>query len=116
MQKSDDGKFYEALVSLTPASSGPDYDEQKLKSAVREFKDILFEKQLQIMLLKNNMKACEELAYNALSNPIVFKENEGNEPLPESIAKILEENSGQGEESYLDDVLKIAVPWEERNK
>lgn len=116
LQKSGDGKFIDVMVTLGATASGSEHGEQELKSVVREFKDTLYEKQLQITLLKNNMKTCEDLVYNALSNPIIFKDNEGDEPLPESIARILEESSGQGEESYLDDILKIAVPWDERNK
>ncbi len=116
LQKSKDGKFYDVLVTSSAYAGNDDPDEEKQKTAAREFRNLLYEKQIQITILKNNIKTCEEIVYNALSNPKIFKEEEPEEALPESIAKIIEESSAHSDESYLDDILNIAVPWEEKNK
>lgn len=114
VRKSDDGKFMDVLITLS--ASGAARGEEGFKETAGEFKAALFEKQLQIQLLKNNMKTCEEIVYNALSNPAVFKQGEPEDALPDSIARIINESAGQEEESYLDDILKIAVPWEDNKQ
>ena len=116
IQKSDDGKFYDVLLKLGSSAEHANPGEEEKKAFVSEFRKQLYEKQIQITLMKSNMKTCEEIVYNALSNPVIFKKEEEEKPLLESIAKIIEESSSEGDESYLDDVLNIAVPWEEKHK
>lgn len=112
VNESDDGKYYEVDLSVVKGSNS----EESVRSAIDEFKAVLDEKHIKIKLLKNNIKNSEQIAYNALSNPVFFDDGEKESKIPDSIAKILEESADDSDESYLDDPLNIAVPWEERNQ
>ena len=114
IRKNDDGKHIDVLISMADFIDPSRKSEKGLRERIEEFKTLLNENQVRIKLLKSNHPDREQIVYNALSNPVFFQENEQEEQIPESIAKILEESSDESEESYLDDPLNIAVPWEEK--
>jgi len=113
IRKDEEQKAMDVLV--TYGTDGIEAD-AALREMVEAFKYLLLEHHLRFSLLAGNRSQREQLVYNALSNPIFFEDTAKEPEIPESIAKILEEDAGKSEESYLDDPLKIAVPWEEKNK
>lgn len=111
IDESEDGKYMDVMMTVL---SG-DKSEPAVRGLIEKFGKILDEKQIQIKLIKNNMDACEQITYNALSNPVFFEEGAKEDKIPDSIAKILEDSSDDNDESYLDDPLNIATPWEEKS-
>lgn len=113
VRPSDDGKSYEVLVSLTGVAAHETQNEEALKLIVRDFEQSVFDNQIRLMIARNNTDNREQIVFNALSNPVFFAEEGKDDEIPESIRKILEEDPAESDESYLDDPLQIAVPWDE---
>ncbi len=74
----------------------------------------LQEHNLRFRLITKNKPNREKLTYNALSNPAFLTETAPEPPLPESLLKILNEDPSDTQQSYLDDPLNIALPWENK--
>ena len=113
VQPGEDGKSYEVLISRIGNTDGAGGDEPALRALAAEFETLLYDNQVRLLLSKNNQESREQIVFNAISNPVFFEEERKEEDIPESIRKILEEDAGESDESYLDDPLQIAVPWEE---
>lgn len=112
LKKNEHDEALDVIITYAPES---DDLEKAQRDLIEIFKTVLLENNLRFSLIANNRSLREQLVYNALSNPVFFEDTAEEPELPESIAKLLEED-GESEESYLDDPLKIAVPWEEKNK
>lgn len=112
IRNGEDKDRAEVLITLKTPEDSAGEREEKARELFKRFEQALAENQVRYTLMKKNAAQRVQMLNHALTNPVLADEKSTGVEIPESIAKILEEDTG--DESYLDDPLKIAVPWEDR--
>lgn len=112
IQNGENKDLLEVLATLRNPENAPDHGEAAARQLFARFQETLRENQIRVTLMKKNKPQRVQMLNHALTNPVLDEHSSASLDIPESIAKILEEDTG--DESYLDDPLNIAVPWEEK--
>jgi hypothetical protein len=112
LQKNGNKDQVDILITLKDHGDSARNREDAARRLLSDFKESLRENQIRFTLMNNNKTRRGQMLDHALNNPLFIDDKSENIELPESIAKILQEDTG--DESYLDDPLQIAVPWDKK--